>query len=76
MLKNVPGHEMHVHFCDMHKIGDKTTTIPPRNIGRDHGVQVEIHDVHPRLFVESTNKSIPISYCPFCGASIDAEERS
>ena len=70
MLKEIPGHETRVHFCE--KIG--TMSVKPVEAGKRKGVQVLIHDVHPYLFILDTKVHIAITYCPFCGAEIEKEE--
>ena len=75
MLKNIPGRETHDHLCEKMKVGSNIMAIAPRNIGKTHGVSVSIHDIHPYLFIEKTKEMIPITYCPYCGADIDREDR-
>ena len=75
MLKNIPGSETHIHLCEQTNLGSQIMKISPQDIGKRHGVQVQIHDIHPHIFIEATKTLLPITYCPFCGADIDKEDR-
>jgi hypothetical protein len=76
MLKEIPGHETNIHLCEQMKCGGTIMKLsPPREIGKKDGFRVQIHDIHPYLFIEATKTMLPITYCPFCGADIDREER-
>ena len=75
MLKNIPGYETNVHLCEKMKAGSEIMSIAPREYGKKDGVKIQIHDIHPYIFIEATKRMIPITYCPFCGVDVDNEER-
>ena len=75
MLKKIPGREALLHLCEKIKVGSGVTETAPQNTGKRHGASVMLYDIHPRLFIEKSNHLIPITFCPFCGADIDNEER-
>ena len=75
MLKEIPGNETNIHLCEKINLGTEIMNISPREIGIKDGVRIQIHDIHPYIFIEATKQMIPITYCPFCGADIDNEDR-
>ncbi len=78
MLKAIPGYETVQHLCEgmtLNGSGEYIKFDKPRNLGEREGVKIMMHDIHPYLFIEETKKMYHITYCPYCGANIDREER-
>ena len=63
MLKKITGCESLRHTCDKRRIGAQA-------------LDVYLHDVQPHVIVKKTGEwAGNISYCPYCGADIEKEER-
>jgi len=65
MLKRLKGSEETLqHFCD--KYGNY----------KNMKLGIFLHDVHPYLVDKETGKRLDgIMFCPYCGVSVDNEER-
>jgi len=74
MLKEIPGSETVQHLCETY-CGGSFKFGKPTNPGEKDGVEVLMHDIHPYLYIKSTKQMIPITYCLYCGADIEKEER-
>ncbi|MDL2287994.1 hypothetical protein LJC32_01270 [Oscillospiraceae bacterium OttesenSCG-928-F05] len=74
MLKAIPGCETVQHLCEYLEVGMQRIKLEkPRAPVK--GIQILMHDINPYIFLESTKQTIHITYCPYCGADIDKEER-
>ncbi len=74
MLQKIPGCETVRHLCETH--GSRHFKYSqPTNPGEKDGIDILMHDIHPYLYIRSTTQMISITFCPYCGADIDNENR-